>query len=361
MTAKSLSVSLKTLSARIASKSGKLARYSYQATSAFRSRATGIAIPGIAIRTRNHLLELPIASGVEMTNGSHMWLPFARMRLAVTMHDPYRGSDTYLFTRRFIQEHSLSNNFHPVAYLDYVAGANLQEMVEISPFYWIMLAVPLAIFEQIKIAAEAPADDVEGHTAGAFMSNSVFAVVVVVVEAVGVCWAIYNFYSMVEIKRLLRPRLIEAEGKVRYGPPALYDEGVVEEYERTHRWGLIHCPTPQQGAAEGETRERTPSKWGVLQVAVKTTQAFRAAGDVHNHTRLFGLAGEKGPDVLLLSIKLNAWFLVAGLTFCVSSIIIPDLIALSCARAANAVFGSRTPRLHRERPGTIAATCAVFD
>jgi hypothetical protein len=167
--------------------------------------------------------------------------------------------------------------------------------------------------------------------------------------------------SMVEIKRLLRPRLIEAEGKVRYGPPALYDEGVVEECERTHRWGLIHCPTPQQGAAEGETRERTPSKWGVLQVAVKTTQAFRAAGDVHNHTRLFGLAGEKGPDVLLLSIKLNAWFLVAGLTFCVSSIIIPDLIALSCARAANAVFGSRTPRLHRERPGTIAATCAVFD
>ena len=75
--------------------------------------------------------------------------------------------DTYLFTVRFLETHRLDpKKFNGPRYIEACAASNLATLVELSPYTWLLLVLPLAITEFVKISHEVPGDDKTGASAG---------------------------------------------------------------------------------------------------------------------------------------------------------------------------------------------------
>jgi len=155
----------------------------------------------------------------------------------------------------------------------------------------------------------ARADDLEGMAAGMYAESTVLLSFTAAVEVLGIAWTAYNYFKMLTIKRLLRPRTetISASAKLQFVAPPLYDDGAVTTYKQVHASGL-------------------------LRVTHAAAVLLNSRGKHENdHHKLFGTAGDRGAQVLLLSIKFNTWFLIAGCTFCFTSIVFPDMASLSSA------------------------------
>jgi len=213
--------------------------------------------------------------------------------------------DVYLFSRRFIESNGLYDKpFQPVVYLESIAAANLEMMVELSPYTWLMMLPALAIFEAIKIMAEVPGDDTRGRIAGTFFAQTEMVCATVFVEVVGVGWTLYNYAKVLALKRMMRPKAAtNRSGTLEFASPKIYEDGAIDQYvaDNTGLMTITHAMTHATGSHSNAE---------------------------HEHHRLFGLAGSNGAPLLLRSIKLNAWFMVAGCTFCITTILVPDLTAL---------------------------------
>ncbi len=226
-------------------------------------------------------------------------------------------ADSYLFSRRFMEHHQVDKaTFNPIAYVESVGAANLHELVEMSPFCWLMMLPPLAYMEYTKIKKEVPGDDLSGAAAGIYAESPVLLLFTLVIECFGVLWTAYNYSKMLAVKRLLRPRIFAPAtaaaigAKLQVHAPKLYDHGALDEYLATHQHGLLR----------------------VTHVAAVLTNSRGAAE--HPHHKLFGTAGDKGAELLLLSIKFNMWFCIAAVTFCFTSIVFPDLAAVAAGTAS---------------------------
>ena len=227
-------------------------------------------------------------------------------------------ADSYLFSERFIKTAVMPlkkprKQFNPLTYIETVGAANLEELVELSPFVWLMMMPPLAYMEYTKISVEIPGDDLKGVAAGIYASSPVMLCFSFVVESMGLLWVAYNYCMVLAIKRILRPRVetIEAKGtffsagKLQIMPPKLYDENGLDDYLSMHKNGLL----------------------AITHVAANITGCKGSSS--HPHHQLFGTAGDKGAEMLLLSIKFSTWFCVAAVTFCLTSIVFPCIAALT--------------------------------
>jgi hypothetical protein len=179
-------------------------------------------------------------------------------------------------------------------------------MVEFSPFTWLPLVPVMAFMQQIKLLHEASlGDDLAAVTAGFYVSTPLFFVLIVVIELFGIAWSLYNWCHLYAIKTMLRPHAALSErGTVTVNMPKVYERDALEEYNA--RWCWLLSVTHVLALATGM---HAPAE--------------------HAHHSLFGRAGRRGPELLLLSIKLNTWFLAMGATFTFTSLVNIDIISLT--------------------------------
>ena len=119
-------------------------------------------------------------------------------------------------------------------------------------------------------------------------------------------WAFYNYALLSCVRDICVPQTtIAADGQVVIGEPALLSPAAVD----------AHLELPM-----------TQVLMKVTNVLAKAT-GYEAPSE-NEHQRLFGAAGEKGPELLLLLLKLQAWLLVASFVFCFMSILSPDIASI---------------------------------
>jgi len=205
--------------------------------------------------------------------------------------------------RRLIDSNGLPKSFKPPAFIAHRAAEVLAELVELTPLAWLFMLPPLAYMEYVKIAHGVPMDDDHGTAAGAFLSTPVMLFFLAVFEAMGLLWAYYNYTLVTGIFMLCRPQVAKVDGMVVITEPPLAQPGAVDAHLRSH-----------------------PKLMKATDLLAKLS-GFEGPSE-NEHHRLFGAAGEKGPEMLQLSIKLQAWLLVASFVFCGASILAPDLTSI---------------------------------
>lgn len=213
-------------------------------------------------------------------------------------------ADTQITVGRFVTMNKLSlKEFSPTLYVESIAAANLEIMVEFSPLLWLMVLPPLASLEQIKLANHAPLDDGLEVVAGMYLKSPTLMVTSLGIYVLAMLWGAYNYAMVYQIGKMTAARIeYSGKGTMLYGKGKMYDPGAVEAWLAEHKllmrvtWLMtwVFCGVVGQGKVE------------------------------HVHHRLFGLAGDKGPDLLLNSVKYLTFIFVTAASLITFTILIPS-------------------------------------
>ena len=228
--------------------------------------------------------------------------------------------DAYIFTRRLMNVHvpkDQHQKFQTAKWFEAVSGDSLVALVRVPAVIWVILVLPIAIIEFIKIRNFVPGDDIHGCMAGKMLGTPGVVVLLSVVEVALLVWCWYLVAFLSAIKAMVRPRItVNPDTNLHdYHAPALHDEAEIDAYLKRHRF-MIGC-TDLLARASCNVDSGVDSDGREF-----TTESVR-------HHRIFGIAGHNGPPLILKAIKMHTWLTIASLILGLEVINIPDIIALS--------------------------------
>lgn len=207
-----------------------------------------------------------------------------------TMSGTDRAGEQLVIRERMMEQMNLPQTFAIENYFAQIFGRNLEEVVELSPVTWLPLIPLIAIDNSVDLAR----DVVSASSSNAFDSCGYFFATpwvlysTLFLQAVSLVWAIFNFWKVGSIKKMLLPTLVKetSDSEAILLPPRYLDPFLLEQFNSSpsiFHWG-------EQFFTGGGS---------------KTHPARNA------HEELFGAAGAKFPSIYRNSIQFHTWLCVA--------------------------------------------------
>ena len=192
-------------------------------------------------------------------------------------------------------------------YFAEIFGENLEEFVELSPVTWLPLIPLIAISNSVDIrnhvvsASSSNAFD----SCGYFFASPVNLYSTIFLQVVGLLWAIFNFWKMASIKRMLIPTLVKGSeiGAAILLPPRYVDDHLRGEFNSSPGW----VAWSERLLTDGGDKQYPPR---------------------NRHEELFGAVGSKFPEAYRASIRFHTWLCVAQITYFTTQIVARDASAL---------------------------------
>ena len=201
-----------------------------------------------------------------------------------------RAGEQLVLRERMMEQMKLPQTFAIDDYFARIFGHNLEEVVELSPLTWIPLIPLIAIDNSVDLTREV----VSASSSNAFDSCGYFFATpwvlysTVVLQAFSLVWAVFNYWKVASIKKMLLPTLVKenTDSEAILLPPRYLDPILLENFNSS------------------------PSIFGWGE------QAFAGGGSKVNparnaHEELFGASGANFSSVFRDSIRFHTWLCVA--------------------------------------------------
>lgn len=202
---------------------------------------------------------------------------------------------------------TMPQTFKIEEYFAEIFGEDLEEFVELSPVTWLPLIPLIAISNSVDIrnhvvsASSSNAFD----SCGYFFESPLNLYSTIVLQIVGLAWALFNFWKMASIKRMLVPTLVKGSevGEAILLPPRYMDDHLRDQFNSSPAW----VAWIERRLTDGGDK-KYPSK--------------------NQHEELFGAVGSKFPEAYRDSIRFHTWLSVAQITYFTTQIVLRDASAL---------------------------------
>lgn len=218
-----------------------------------------------------------------------------------------RAAECLVIRQRMLEELGLPQTFKIEEYFAEIFGEDLEEFVELSPVTWLPLIPLIAISNSVDIrnhvvsASSSNAFD----SCGYFFESPLNLYSTIVLQIVGLAWALFNFWKMASIKRMLVPTLVKGSevGEAILLPPRYMDDHLRDQFNSSPAW----VAWIERRLTDGGDK-KYPSK--------------------NQHEELFGAVGSKFPEAYRDSIRFHTWLSVAQITYFTTQIVLRDASAL---------------------------------
>jgi len=218
-----------------------------------------------------------------------------------------RAAECLVIRQRMLEELGLPQTFKIEEYFAEIFGEDLEEFVELSPVTWLPLIPLIAISNSVDIrnhvvsASSSNAFD----SCGYFFESPLNLYSTIVLQIVGLAWALFNFWKMASIKRMLVPTLVKGSevGEAILLPPRYMDDHLRDQFNSSPAW----VAWIERRLTDGGDK-KYPSQ--------------------NQHEELFGAVGSKFPEAYRDSIRFHTWLSVAQITYFTTQIVLRDASAL---------------------------------
>jgi hypothetical protein len=250
---------------------------------------------------------------------------------------PTVSTEDLLVRERLVRQFDLHPaQFRVENYFGSIMGRTLEELVELAPCTaWLPLIPALSQGRSIDMSRDVVSASSSNAlaSAGYFVSTPSFVAGTSLAALGGMVWGGWNYWKMNEIKRMVLPA-------VQGGRQA--DEGSVRMVD-----------PPYLNATQLAAFDSSPSVFGWIEAAVVSTffdgetpeeEDNEVCEDLDSsqgrQLRLFGQAGESGPELYLRSIKFHTWLVTTQVVFWGTQIVARDVSAVSSLYASGAAGSS---------------------
>ena len=202
---------------------------------------------------------------------------------------------------------NLSQTFRIEDYFAEIFGEDLEEFVELSPVTWLPLIPLIAISNSVDIrnhvvsASSSNAFD----SCGYFFESPLNLYSTIFLEIASIAWALFNFWKLASIKRMLVPTLVKGSeiGEAILLPPRYMDDNLRAQFNSSPAW----VAWLERLLTDGGDK-KFPSQ--------------------NPHEELFGAVGSKFPEAYRDSIRFHTWLCVAQITYFTTQVVWRDASAL---------------------------------
>jgi hypothetical protein len=232
------------------------------------------------------------------------------------------STEDLLVRERLVLQFDLNPaQFRVENYFGSIMGTTLEELVELAPCTaWLPLIPALSQGRSIDMSHDVVSASSNNAlaSAGYFVSTPSFVTVSALFAVLGMVWGGWNYWKMNEMKRMVLPAVQGGRG------------GADEEAVRM-------VDPPYLNATQLAAFDSSPSVLGWIEAAVVSTFFDEEKEDKcedldssqGRQLRLFGQAGEAGPELYLRSIKFHTWLVTTQVVFWGTQIVARDVNAVS--------------------------------
>ncbi|KAL7530275.1 hypothetical protein ACHAXR_003399 [Thalassiosira sp. AJA248-18] len=224
-----------------------------------------------------------------------------------SMSNTDRAGEQLVIRERIIDQLNLPQTFAIEDYFAKIFGHNLEEVVELSPVTWLPLIPLIAIDNSVDLTR----DVVSASSSNAFDSCGYFFATpwvlysTIILQALSLVWAVFNFWKVSSIKKMLLPTLVKenTDSEAILLPPRYLDPYLLDRFNSSPSifgWG-------EQFFTGGGSKTNPPR---------------------NAHEELFGASGAKFPSIYRNSIQSHTWLCVAQIVYSTTQIIFRDATAL---------------------------------
>ena len=201
-----------------------------------------------------------------------------------SMSNTDRAGEQLVIRARMLERRNLPQTFAIEEYFSRIFGRNLEEVVELSPVTWLPLIPLIAINNSVDLAR----DVVSASSSNAFDSCGQFFDTpwvlwsMVFFQGVSFVWAVFNFWKVGEIKKMLLPTLVKEsnDSEAILLPPRYKDRYLLDRFDSS------------------------PGIFGWVERAV-TGGGDEAHPPRNAHEELFGASGAKVSDLRFI-VKMHS-------------------------------------------------------
>jgi len=224
-----------------------------------------------------------------------------------SMSEVDRAGECLVARERILGKYSLPQEFEIDAYFGKIFGENLEESVELSPITWLPLIPLIALENSVDLSR----DVVSASSSNAFESCGYFFATpwvfypTIFFQALSLTWALFNFWKMTSIKKMLLPTLVTdgVNGEAALLPPRYTIDEIRNNFNSSpsiFAWG-------EQFFTGGGAKTSPPR---------------------NEHEELFGAVGAKFEGVYRDSMRFSTWLCVALIVYSTTQIVFRDMAAL---------------------------------